>query len=236
MKRKGLTVVGLILALTVLVVTEAGATREADLAKVRKATAVTKLRLRTGGQDIALIVEDEVTTAERWLEYVRWKHNVIPTPENTETEISQSLSNEDRVWSGYTSEDLPPLSSGRIGSECIPSDLRRAIPNTCFRFQSDVSAARNWADRTTAKSLPPTSGGRIGNECIPSDLRRAIPNTCLRFQPDPSAAREWADHTTAKSLPPLSSGRIGNECIPSDLRRAIPNTCLRFQPDPLAAR
>jgi hypothetical protein len=119
MKHKGLIVVGLVVALTVLTVTVVNASQ--------------------------------------------WEHEAIPVQEN------ESL--------------------GGIDSGCIPSDLRRVIPNTCFRTQPDPSAASNWADHTTGEYLPSLSNGGIDSGCIPSNLRRAIPNTCLRFQPDASAAR-----------------------------------------------
>jgi hypothetical protein len=119
MKDKGLIVIGLVVALTVLTVTVVSASQ--------------------------------------------WEHEAIPVQEN---------------------EAL-----GGIDSGCIPSNLRRVIPNTCFRFQPAPSAARNWADYTTGEYLPSLSNGGIDSGCIPSNLRRVIPNTCLRFQPAPSAAR-----------------------------------------------
>ena len=108
MKHKGLIVVGLVVALTVLTVTVVSASQ--------------------------------------------WEHEAIPVQEN------ESL--------------------GGIDSGCIPSDLRRVIPNTCFRTQPDPSAASNWADHTTGEYLPSLSNGGIDSGCIPSNLRRVIPNTC----------------------------------------------------------
>jgi hypothetical protein len=93
----------------------------------------------------------------------QWEHKAIPVQENA--------------------------TLGGIDSGCIPSNLRRVIPNTCFRIQPDPSAARNWAGYTTSEYLPSLSTGGIDSECIPSNLRRVIPNTCFRIQPDPSAAR-----------------------------------------------
>ena len=82
----------------------------------------------------------------------QWQHKAIPVQEN---------------------EALTGIDSG-----CIPSDLRRVIPNTCFRLQPDPSAARNWADHTIGEYMPPIPNGGIDSGCIPSNLRRAIPNTC----------------------------------------------------------